>query len=270
MIKTTIAFIGAGNMATSLISGLIADGIEPGLIWASNPHAEKCQQLENRFGIHVTSVNVEAAEQADVVIFAVKPKDIPICAGELSEAIQKKHPLVISIAAGVRIAHLDKLLGGEVAIVRCMPNMAALVGSGATGLFANGLVSDPQRDLAESILRAVGVALWLDQESDLDIVTALSGSGPAYFLLVMEALEDAAKEMGLADKTAHLLAVQTALGTAHMTLTAELDCAQLREQVTSPGGTTEAALKVLEDAGIRDIFATALKAAAQRSRELAQ
>ncbi len=183
--------------------------------------------------------------------------------------MQDQQPLVISIAAGIRTPDLARWLGADTAIVRAMPNTPALVQSGATGLFANAHVRDQQRDLAETILRAVGLTLWVEQEDQLDLVTALSGSGPAYFFLVMEALQEAASKLGLPAETARLLALQTAFGASRMALESDEDAAALRQRVTSPGGTTEQALRVLEEGGLRNLMEQALTAAARRSRELA-
>jgi pyrroline-5-carboxylate reductase len=269
MQRKTIAFIGGGNMAASLIGGLLEDGMDPGGVWVSDPDTQRREALATAFSVHVTAANEEAADVADVLVFAVKPQVLKEVAEPLAPSIQARRPLVISIAAGVRRADLELWLGGGVAVVRTMPNTPALVRSGATALCANERVSSAQRDLAESIMRAVGVALWVDDEPLLDVVTALSGSGPAYFFLVMEALETTAVELGLSAPAAHLLTVQTAFGAAKMALETEDDVRQLRRRVTSPGGTTEAAVRVL-DAELRRLFAQALRAAHRRSVELAE
>jgi pyrroline-5-carboxylate reductase len=190
-------------------------------------------------------------------------------AAALASAVQKKKPLVVSIAAGVRLEDLDRWLGGGLPIVRAMPNTAALIGSGASGLYANERVSEAMRNQAESILRAVGVTVWLADESLMDVVTALSGSGPAYFFLVMEALEQAAIESGLDPKQARLLTLETAFGAAKMALEGHEEPSQLRRRVTSPGGTTEQAVKVLEQGDIRPLFKKAIQAAVTRAREIA-
>jgi pyrroline-5-carboxylate reductase len=264
----TIGFIGAGNMATSLIAGLIADGQDPLRITASDPDKDKLSQLAARFGVAVAEDNQNAVLEADVVLLAVKPQVLEQVARGLASAIQRRRPLVVSIAAGVREADLDGWLGGGVALVRSMPNTPAMVQSGATVLHATARVSAQQKDLAESILRAVGVTQWVENEQLLDAVTALSGSGPAYFFLVMEALEEAGKELGLKPETAHLLTLQTALGAARMAMESRDSPATLRHRVTSPGGTTERAVEVLETGGLRDLFRQALNAARDRSVEL--
>lgn len=265
----TITFIGAGNMAHSLIGGLIADGFDPKKIWATNPLPEQLENLKP-LGIHTSQDNHVGAAHADIIIFAVKPQILKTVALELAEIINKKNSLVISIAAGVRETDLRRWLGNNCAIVRCMPNTPALVSSGATGLYANPHVTPEQKNLAESILRAVGITVWLDDETHLDTVTALSGSGPAYFFLMMEALENAAVNLGLPSETARLLTIQTALGAARMALESSHTVSELRQNVTSPGGTTERALQVLEHGQLKSLFAEAVQAAQQRAIELAE
>lgn len=264
-----IAFIGAGNMASSLIYGLIQDNYPQEKIWASNHDQQKADALRERMQVHTTTDNKVAVESADVIVFAVKPQTLKAVLTDVAPVIHRKKPLIISIAAGVRISSLETMLGEDHSVVRCMPNTPALVGNAATGMFANERVSIEQRDLAESILRAVGVVVWLDQETELDIVTALSGSGPAYFFMIMEALIAAATEEGLSEATARLLTLQTAVGAAHMALQSDGDIAQLRRQVTSPGGTTEKALQILEKGRLRQVFARAIAAATKRATELA-
>lgn len=266
----TIGFIGGGNMARSLIGGLLADGMEPQRISVADPNRECLQALREHFSVETSESGDAIARVADVLVLAVKPQVLKQVAQALATTIQTRRPLVISIAAGVREANLRQWLGGNPAIVRAMPNTPALVQTGATALFANPHVSEYQRELAESILRAVGIALWLDDEEQMDAVTALSGSGPAYFFLVMEVLEAMGAELGLPPKTARLLTLQTALGAAKMALESEEDVAELRQRVTSPGGTTEQALKVLEQGGVRRLFQSALQAAHSRSIEIAR
>ena len=270
MKTTRLAFIGAGNMARSLIGGLIADGWDATCISVSDPDTAQLAALSSRFQVNTDTNNHSVTENADVVVLAVKPQIIRDVALDLSDLIQNRQPLLISIAAGIRATDLQRWLGGSCALVRCMPNTPALVQSGATALWRNEHVSDEQKDLAESILRAVGLALWVDSEDLMDSVTALSGSGPAYFLLVMEALQEAGQAMGLPEETAKLLSLQTAFGAAKMALESSEDAAVLRQRVTSPGGTTEKALAVLENGGLRALFSDALNAARERSRELAE
>ncbi len=264
-----IGFIGGGNMAHSVIGGLIADGCAPSRITASDPDPGKRETLQNAFGIEVTADNTEAVRSSAVVVLAVKPQVLPDVAQEISATVQSASPLVVSIAAGIREPDLRRWLGGDTAIVRAMPNTPALVSSGATALYANPTVGADQRSVAESIVRAVGLTVWLEEESDMDAVTALSGSGPAYFFLLMEAMETAGAELGLPRQTARLLTLQTAFGAAKMALESAEDAADLRRRVTSPGGTTEKAIEVLQQGGIEELIRRALQAAHARSVELA-
>lgn len=255
-------------MATSLIAGLIADGYDSQLITVSDLDSEKLAQMAARFGIHTEPDNAKAIEDAGIVVLAVKPQVLESVARGLAETLQKTQPLVISIAAGVQETILRDWLGGDVTLVRSMPNTPAMIQSGATGLHAGPGVTDEQRDMAENILRAVGLTRWVDDETQMDAVTAVSGSGPAYFFLIMEAMEAAAIEMGLDNETARLLVLQTALGASRMAMESSDSPATLREKVTSPGGTTERALGILEEGKLRELFAKALRGAQTRSQEL--
>ena len=257
-------------MTRSLIAGLLADGYAPSSIIATDPIADQRTDVGARFGIATLADNNRAVAQADVVVLAVKPQTMQAVASSLAQTIQHRKPLVITIAAGIRTHDLDRWLGGDTALVRCMPNTPAMVQSGATALFATDKVDTPRRDIAESIMRAVGIICWVEDESLLDVVTAVSGSGPAYFFLVMEALQAGAEQLGLPPQTARLLTLQTALGAARMAMESQQSPAQLRHQVTSKGGTTERAIDVLEASGLQDNFIRALMAARDRSEELAR
>ena len=257
-------------MASSLIGGLIADGCPAGNLWVTDPNQEKLNFLSSQFAINTTTDNNEAVAKSDVVALCVKPQNMHEVTASITNAVQDKKPMVISVAAGIREGDLQTWLGGNIAIVRVMPNTPALIQTGASGLYANTCVSDEQRNLAETILRAVGLAVWLDDEAMMDVVTALSGSGPAYFFYVMEAMEKAAVDLGLEQKTAHLLTLQTALGAAKMALESQYDVAELRHRVTSPGGTTEQAINTLQSGNLEKLFADALTAAANHSKELAK
>jgi pyrroline-5-carboxylate reductase len=270
MSEQTLAFIGGGNMAASLIGGLVADGRNAQTIWVADPDRSKLDTLHHRFGVNTTSDNLQAAQESEVVVLAVKPQQLRSVAIALKNLANPTRPLWLSIAAGIRISDLERWLGGQVPILRAMPNTPALVQAGATALFANSQVTSQQRQLAESVLRAVGLTLWLSNESLMEVVTALSGSGPAYFFLVMEAMEKAAIDLGLEPSSARLLTLETAFGAAKMALESEEDSASLRRRVTSPGGTTERAIAALEEANIREAFARALRAARNRTRELAE
>lgn len=268
MKQTRIAFIGGGNMASSLIGGLIADGCLPTNIWVADPSSEQRARLHSQFKVHTHTDNNSVVEHASVLVLAVKPQVMREVAESITAAAQQHQPLVISVAAGVRELDLRRWLGNQVAIVRSMPNTPALVKSGATALYANPHVSDQQHQLAESILRAVGLTIWVTDENLLDSVTALSGSGPAYFFLVMEALEQAGIKLGLNEKQARLLTLETAFGAAKMALESPQSPALLRNRVTSPGGTTERALEVLQAGQLEALFVKALEAARQRAHEL--
>jgi len=262
-----IGFIGAGNMARSLIGGLISSGVNADSIYAADPNSETRQSLEEDFSITTLSDNQKLNDECDVVVFAVKPQALK----DVATAIKTKDgTLYLTVAAGIPSESLDRWLNSNNAIVRAMPNTPALVLSGASGLYANSHVSDDQKEIAESILRAVGLTVWVDKEKQLDAVTALSGSGPAYFFMVMEAMEKAGQELGLPAETARLLAIQTGFGASKLALEIEEDPAILRQQVTSPGGTTEQAIKTFEEQGLRQMFKQAMTAARDRSEELAQ
>jgi len=263
-----IGFIGSGNMASSLISGLIASGHSSQLIWATDIDTEKCQQLADNLQINIANNNQTLTESVDVVVLAVKPQALHHVSKEIAALTQQNKTLIVSIAAGVNQNSLSQWLGEEVAIVRCMPNTPALVLTSATALHANSKVTTHQRDLAENILRAVGLALWVEQEKDLDAVTAVSGSGPAYFFLLMEAMEKTAKDLGLSEDIARLLVQQTALGAAKIGLESSESPQELRHRVTSPGGTTQRAIETFQQGNFEDLVSKALRAAHDRSIEM--
>ncbi len=271
MTPYTIAFIGAGNMARSLIGGLLADGYEPARLVAADSDAGTRAALERDFGIAVHAANADATRAADIIVLAVKPQVVAEVARALAGDLKDSKRLVISIAAGIRLADLEGWLGGGVPLVRAMPNTPALVQSGATALCANAHAGKDWREAAETILRAVGLTLWLDDEAQMDAVTALSGSGPAYFFLVMEAMEAAGRRLGLPAETARVLTIQTAFGAAKMALeSTDSGPAELRARVTSPGGTTERAVGSLRDGGLERLLEQALEAARDRSIELSK
>ncbi len=264
-----LTFIGGGNMAGSLVGGLISDGWDPARIRVADADPGQRERMAARHQVATSPDNAAAVSDADVVVLAVKPQVLQDVAGDLSAALAQQRPLVISIAAGIREATLRSWLGENTAIVRAMPNTPALVQSGATALYANTRVTDQQRSLAESILRAVGLVIWVEDEDLMDAVTALSGSGPAYFFLFMEAMQAAGTELGLPADTARLLTLQTAFGAARMALESPEDAGTLRRHVTSPGGTTEAAINILQQGELQELVRRALQGAAERSKELA-
>ncbi|MGV8918528.1 MAG: pyrroline-5-carboxylate reductase [Pseudomonas sp.] len=268
MSKTRIAFVGAGNMAASLIGGLRAQGVDASLIRASDPGAEQRAKVAAEHGIQLFADNAEAIEGADVILIAVKPQAMKAVCEALRPSL-KPEQLVVSIAAGITCASMTQWLGDH-PIVRCMPNTPALLRQGVSGLFATTKVSTEQRAQAEQLLSAVGIALWLDEEQQLDAVTAVSGSGPAYFFLLIEAMTAAGEKLGLPRDIASQLTLQTALGAALMAKGSDVDAAELRRRVTSPAGTTEAAIKSFQAGGFEALVEKALGAAAHRSAEMAE
>lgn len=270
MIESPIAFVGGGNMARSLIGGLLADGCRADHIRVADPNLAQIQALQRQYGIETSLENEQILAGAQAVLLAVKPQVMKPVLQEIGGAVRAERPLIISIAAGIRERDISAWLSAsDLPIVRAMPNTPALVQSGATGLYVNPVVDDSQRALAESILRAVGLTVWVDREELIDTVTGLSGSGPAYFFLLMEAMEDAAHELGLPRETARLLSLQTAFGAAKLALESDEGVAELRKRVTSPGGTTEQAIDTFERGGLRTLVGDAVRAAKIRSAELA-
>ena len=265
--NTTIGFVGAGNMANSLIRGLLSKGCSPASIIAADVDQQKLQSLSSECGIRCAD-NQALADEADVIVLAVKTQIMETVCTQIS--LSAPTPLVVSIAAGITIEQLLNWLGSNTAIVRCMPNTPALVGKGASGLFANEYVSDGQKQLAQSLMEAVGISVWVDGENDIDTVTAVSGSGPAYFFLFMEAMQDAAKELGLSEELAKQLVYQTASGAADLAIQSSDTTAELRRKVTSPGGTTESAINTFETGEIRKLVKSALADAKNRSIELSK
>lgn len=267
---THIAFIGGGNMASSIIGGLLKQGnIKASQISVADPNLDQRQHLETQYGVQTHKQGNDAVANASIVILAVKPQVMKAVLESLSDAISNKQPLLISIAAGISLNSLQQWSGCH-AIVRCMPNTPALLGLGATGLTANNNVSTSQRQQAEQLLDAIGSTHWVDSERDLDAVTALSGSGPAYFFLMMEAMMSAGRQLGLDEETAKQLTLQTALGASHMALDADVDVAELRRRVTSPGGTTEQAILSFQREGFNEIVFDAMDAARNQSQKLSE
>jgi pyrroline-5-carboxylate reductase len=267
--KQRIAFIGGGNMGRSLIGGLIAKGAEPRQLVVADPYAPTLESLKSQYNVQTVSNNADAVRDADVVLLAVKPQELRNVVTGVQQQIAQRRPLLISVAAGILAVDIQRWAGG-LPVVRCMPNRPALQGCGVTALYANEQVDQALRALAEQILGAVGATLWVERESDMDTVTAISGSGPAYFFLLIEMLEAAGQSLGLSAEVARKLAVETAYGSGFMARDSSDSPATLRQQVTSKGGTTEAALKHLEANNVRAIFSQAVAAAAQRSAQLAK
>jgi pyrroline-5-carboxylate reductase len=264
-----LAFIGGGNMAAALIGGLTKRGLASERVVVADPSQDQLSRLVREYGVRAAADNASAVKGAEVVVLAVKPQQMRAVALGLAPHMTETHPLLISVAAGIPHAALARWFGPRIPVIRTMPNRPALNGFGATGLFAPPSVGAANRALAESIMAAVSATVWVEHESQMDTVTALSGSGPAYFFLFMEALEAAAHERGLPNDVAHQLTLETAFGAAQMARQSPDSLATLREQVTSKGGTTAAALAVLDAAGLRAIVAHAVAAADRRSAELA-
>jgi pyrroline-5-carboxylate reductase len=263
-----IAFIGGGNMARSLVGGLLARGWGASRIHVADPSLPTRESMAADFSVPVHAVNLEAASRAAVWVLAVKPQMMHSVASSLCELAQRQHPLVVSIAAGITSVQLERWLGGGIAVVRAMPNTPSLLGAGATGLYANARVSPAQRALVEELLAAGGITRWVEDEALMDTVTALSGSGPAYIFLLAEAMQAAAEGQGLPPDAARQLTLQTIHGAARMLLESGEDAATLRQRVTSPDGTTQAALESFEAMGFRDVVAHAIAAATRRGGEL--
>jgi pyrroline-5-carboxylate reductase len=264
----TLAFIGGGNMARSLIGGLIARGAQADAIRVAEPVDALRNALAADLGVATFAGNADAAGDADVWVLAVKPQVMrAVCEG-LAAIAQRRRPLLISIAAGITAAQLERWLGGELAVVRCMPNTPVLLGAGVTGLFANTHVDAEARAQAQALLSSAGETVWIDDEAMMDAVTAVSGSGPAYVFLLAEAMEAAARAEGLPDAAARTLVLQTVLGAARMLTESDAAPAELRRRVTSPGGTTQAAIETFEHGGLRELVAAAIRAATERGRQL--
>jgi pyrroline-5-carboxylate reductase len=264
------AFVGGGNMGGALIRGLIARGLSPQRISVGEAVQTRRIQLADELGVLVTADNREAVVGADVVVLAVKPQDMATTTRQLAPVLAERKPLVLSIAAGIRVADISSWCGAGIPIVRAMPNRPALNSAGASAIFAASELAVAHRKLAEDVLGAAGTTVWVGEESLLDVVTALSGSGPAYFFLLTELMTDAAVKLGLERDAALELAIQTLYGSGRMARESDGDLARLRAEVTSKGGTTEAALRSFEGANLRGIVAAALAAATERGREMAQ
>jgi pyrroline-5-carboxylate reductase len=260
-----IAFIGGGNMARAIVGGLISKGMQPAEFLVVDVDVIARSKLAAQFGVEVAE-SLDKVAHADVVVFAVKPQQMREAAERVAQ--HAGEALFITIAAGIRLQDLGRWLGGRTRLIRAMPNTPAMVHAGVTGLYGPPDMADVDRKAAEVLLGAVGATLWFERESDLDVVTAVSGSGPAYVFYAIEALEHAARELGLGDGAARTLALWTFVGATKLAIERGEEPAKLRAQVTSKGGTTERAVEVLDAAQVRAHFVEAVKAACARSREL--
>ena len=271
MIDHKIAFIGGGNMAKAIAGGLLRGGMHATNISISEPKSEQCDLLRKElYGVYVTTENQKVTEEAEIILFAVKPQILKSVCEELKESIQKTKPLIISIAAGPNINDIDQWLGNNMSIVRVMPNQPAMIDQGISAMFANNLTKPQHRILAEQIMSAVGKAIWLNDENHMDAVTAVSGTGPAYFYLLIEIMIEAAINNGIDPEVARTLAVETARGASALSAATEEEMKTMIEKVSSPGGTTMAALEYLESKDAKKIFSKAIDMAKKRARELAK
>lgn len=266
--QSSVAFIGGGNMARSLIGGLISRGTAAADIHVAEPVDVLRDALAADFGVQVGADNATAAAAAGLWVLAVKPQVMRAVCEALAPLAQANRPLVVSIAAGITAAQLQRWLGGGVAVVRTMPNTPALLGAGVTGLFASDEVEATGRERAATLLSSAGKTVWIDDEAKMDAVTATSGSGPAYVFLLAEAMEEAAIAEGLPAEAARALVLQTILGAARMLTESGEPPAELRRRVTSPGGTTQAAVETFEAGGFRALVAQAIANATERGRQL--
>lgn len=271
MINERIGFIGGGNMARAIAGGLLRGGMHADHVLIAEPVEAQCDRLRTElYGSFVCGDNAVVAAQADTLLFAVKPQILRQVCTELAEVVQKRRPLIMSIAAGPRIDDIEAWLGGNLDVVRVMPNQPALVDQGVSALIANRSADQRQRDLAGNIMSAVGQVVWLEDENLIDAVTAVSGTGPAYFYLLIDIMIESAIRYGIDAHTARTLAVETARGAASLALAEQESMKSLIDRVRSPGGTTTAAFEHLDASGVRDIFASAIDAARNRAAELAK
>jgi len=271
MINTKVGLIGGGNMGRAIAGGLLRGGIHATDLLIAEPLPEQCERLRRElYGILVTQDNRAVAAAVDTLLFSVKPQILkPVCEG-VAAVVQEKRPLIMSIAAGPTIQDIDQWLGGGLSVVRVMPNQPALIDQGISALFANDRASEDERDLAEKIMTAVGQVVWLDSEAKMDAVTAISGTGPAYFYLLIDCMIEAGLKYGIDASTARTLAVETARGATSLAAAESESMSTLIDRVRSPGGTTTAAFEHLDSADVRGIFATAIEAAERRAGELAR
>jgi pyrroline-5-carboxylate reductase len=266
---SSIAFIGGGNMASCIIGGMVADGFNPEQILVGTPSESTRQRLAESYGVVGVSDNHQAVAQADLVVLAVKPHMMRDVIKDLAPALGHK-PTIVSVAAGIPIEALSSWLRADMPVVRAMPNTPSMLKSGATGLYANRPLTDQQQRLVESIFESIGYTCWVNQESLIDAVIAVSGSGPAYFFLMMEAMQKIGTELGLTEQTAHDLCVHTALGASRMATETGMTPTELRAQVTSPGGTTNAAIASFQQQGLEDMFRDAMNSAVKRAEEMSR
>lgn len=266
-----IAFIGAGNMSKSIISGLINNGYPPAHITASNPSTGKLDALKADFGINTTQNNQQALETAEVIVLAVKPQLMETVCADLAAAKGLKNKLFISIAAGITVARLQQMLGAKYALIRTMPNTPSSLGKGMTGLYGDETIEQADKDFAGELMQQVGEIAWVKSEDMMDGVIAAAGSSPAYFFTFLEAMQTEAEHQGFERQTARLLVQQAMLGAAAMVCdNPQLEISELRAQVTSKGGTTAKAVEQLQQGNLADLVAKAMRAAVSRAKEMSK
>ena len=268
MIDKKIGFIGAGNMASAMIGGLSSVGVDGKNLYVFDPNQQNCQRLAELYGVTHCAGNEEIIRQCDAIVLAVKPQVMQSVLAPLTDNFNERNILLISIAAGISCQHIETWLNSKSAIVRVMPNTPAVVNAGASGLFANERVSEEQKELSFKLLKAIGSAIWVENEADINTVTALSGSGPAYFMLFIQSLIESGIQAGLKPDDAAQLAIDTCTGTAKLIQQSDVKITQLIKNVTSPNGTTEAALNSFAENQFSTIVKDAFQAALNRSVEL--
>lgn len=269
MINNKVGFIGGGNMARAIAGGLLRGGMHATDVYLSEPRESQRDLLRKElYGIQLTDDNDRVARQCEVLLFAVKPQILKAVCTALADTVQASRPLIVSIAAGPRVEDIESWLGGQLSVVRVMPNQPALIDQGVSALFANARTNDASRSLAEAIMSAVGQVVWVTREADIDSVTAVSGTGPAYFYLLIDVMIQAGIDFGLNPATARTLAVETARGASALAAAETESMTSMIGRVRSPGGTTQAAFDYLDQADVRGIFARAIEAARKRAEEL--
>lgn len=267
---TKIAFIGAGNMNSAIITGLVKTGYPPENIIVSNPSPEKRKTLASTLKINETADNIQAANFADYIVLGVKPHLIAEVCREISQHVDVTHKCFISVAAGCSIETIENALSQPCAIIRTMPNTPSQLGLGVSGIYPSPHVTPQQKEVAEQLMSSVGMTKWLTTEAEIDHIIAVSGSGPAYFFLFMEAMEKQAISLGFTEAESRQLVQQTALGAAQMVVDNDISIGQLRDNVTSKGGTTQAALTTFIEGGLEELVSKAMNSALLRAQEMAQ
>ncbi len=266
-----IAFIGAGNMTQSIVGGMVASGYPAASISVSNPSPGKLEKMANELNVNTSQNNADVAEQADVIVLAVKPQLMAdVCADLRNSVSNLSDKLIVTIAAGIRMARYRDYLGDDIRMIRVMPNTPSLVGKGMSGLVADDRVSEDDRDFITEAFDGVGATLWVADEDELDILGAVAGSGPAYFFQFMASIQKAAVRLGFDSDKARTMVQQTALGAAEMAIASELDLEELRKQVTSKGGSTAKGVEQYQAYDIDKISADAIEAAVKRNHEMAK